>query len=147
MAARHQQADKRELRHTAVVLLLDKMREDMSLKVVDLDERDRERLGETLGKRDTHHKRAEKPRPTGEGHSINLLFSDSRVANGGIHHRHDILLMGARGQLRHHAAVLLMHLLRCNHVGQDTVAPQQGCGGIVARRFNSEYSWYVHLLK
>ena len=139
VSARDQQTDKRELRDGAVVVFFDEMRQDMRLEVVHLDKGNGECLGKAFGKGDTHHERTEQSRPTGEGHGIDLRLVNPGIAYGGIHYRHDVLLVGARSQLGNHTAVLFMHLLRGNDVGQDAVAPQEGCGGVVARRLDGEY--------
>ena len=144
VSARDQQTDKRELRDGAVVAFFDEMRQDMRLEVIHLDKGDGECLGKAFGKGDTHHEGTEQSRPTGEGHGIDLRLVNPGIAYGGIHYRHDVLLVGARSQLGNHTAVLFMHLLRGNDVGQDAVAPQEGCGGVVARRLDGEYKGCIH---
>ena len=112
--------------------------------MIDFDERDGERLGKAFGKGDTHHEGAEKSRPACEGHSVDLRRGYPSVAYGRIHHWDDVLLMGTGSQFGHYTTILLMHLLRGNDIGQDTVAPQDGCGGVVARRFDGEYYGCIH---
>ena len=49
-----------------------------------------------------------------------------------------VLLVGARGQLGHHAAVLLVYFLGGHHVAQQLAAGQHGRAGVVAGRFNGK---------
>ena len=109
----------------------------MRLQVVDLNQGLAQRLGEALGEAHAHHQRPHQSGAAGEGDGVDVVFLDSRLADGGVHHGYDILLVRARGQLGYHAAVLLVYLLARNHVAQQHVVAQHGRRRVVAARFYS----------
>ena len=145
MPSAHQQTDERELRHHTVVRLLDKVRQDMCLQVVHLYQRDTQCLGKALGKRHPHHQRTQQAGTPGERHRTDVAPRHAGIAYRRIHHGHDILLMGTRCQLGHHATVLLMHLLRGYHIAQQSVATKHSGRRIVARRLDRQYNWLIHI--
>ena len=62
-------------------------------------------------------------------------------------HRDDRAQMLARGQFRHHAAILAVNgHLRCDHGGEDGLAIfDHGGGGFVAGRFDGQNAHYSYL--
>jgi hypothetical protein len=87
------------------------VREDVTLKVVDLDEWDVVGNRETFGERYTYEERAKKTWTTREGDGVNLIDAHAGLLECGVNYGNNILLMSARCQLRNHAAILLVHCL------------------------------------
>lgn len=83
----------------------------MGLKVVDLDERDLQRLCETLGKRYADKKRAKESGAACESHCVEVAFVDAGIAQCGVDSGYNVLLMGARRKFRNHATKLLVYFL------------------------------------
>ncbi|CDD19656.1 unknown [Prevotella sp. CAG:732] len=91
----------------------------MSLQMVDINERNVQGTGESLGKANTHQERAHQTRSTGKSDSTQVLLGDASTLDSLIDHRYHVLLMRTRSQLRNHTAVCTMHLLRCRDIAQQ----------------------------
>jgi len=91
---------------------VDEMREDVSLQVIDLDHRDVAGDRQPLGERHAHEQRSDQSGAAREGDGVQLVGRDAGLPERRIHHGDDILLVGPRGQLGDHAAVLDVHGLR-----------------------------------
>jgi len=112
----------------------DEMREDMCLKMINVEQGDPQGKGEGLGKRGANQKGSQKSRPTGISDGIQLIFPYICFGQGDLYHRDDVLLMGPRGQLRDYAPEVPVNFLVGDHVGKDVVAPDHRSGGIIAGR-------------
>ena len=104
----------------------------MRLQVVHLDDGFAQGLGKALGEAHAHHQAPHQSRPAGEGHGIDFLLADARLADGTVHHGDDILFMRAARQLGHHAAVLLVNFLTCNDIAQQHIVAQHCRRRVVA---------------
>ncbi len=140
VASAHQQTQERKRRNGVFIARLTyKMSQHMSLKVIDLYhwyvQAGRQPLGETY----TNEQGAHQSGTTCKGYSRKLLTVHSGTFQRLIHHRNDVLLMGAAGQFRYHTAVCLVHSLGGRHVGQQYAILHYRCTGIVAGGFYSKY--------
>lgn len=100
--ARDRQAQERKARRRR----REEVRQDVRLHVVDVDERDAEAERKTLGKTGPDQQGAQQARPACEGHGLQRPLIDLRLRERGRDHAQDLLLVQARGQFRHDAAVL-----------------------------------------
>ena len=106
VSSAHEQTQKREIGMGQLpVGKVDEVREDVSLQVVDLHHRDVAGDGESFGERHPHEQRSQQTRSAREGDGVEFVGRDARFAQRRVHHRHDVLLVGARGQFGDHAAV------------------------------------------
>lgn len=113
-----EEAHERELRELlSLYLPRDEVREHMSLKMVDFNERDVESLSKTFCKRDANQERTQQSGPASESHRIEVAFVNTGIADGSIDGRDDILLMGSRGEFGDNATELAVYGLRCDNVG------------------------------
>ena len=104
----------------------------MTLQVVDINHRNIERTGETLGKAHAHEQRTHQTRTTGKGYCREVFLLDACTGYCLVNHRHHVLLVSAGSQLWNHAAVGTMHFLRGGNVAQQ-YSILEHCGrGIVA---------------
>ena len=117
-----------------VLTLLDKMRHDMPLQMVDIDQRDIQSPRQSLGKVDSHQQRPHQSRATCECDGRQLFLGDTGTTDGLIHHRHNILLVCPRSQFRHHAAISLVYFLRSCDIAQQHPITQHGGRRVVTRR-------------
>ena len=69
------------------------MRKDVSLEMVDLDQRLAGRKSQSLGKRHSDQQGAQQSGSTRECDGIDIFHSDSRLFQGLVHNRHYVLLM------------------------------------------------------
>ena len=113
------------------------MRQDMSLQVIDFDDGLFCGQCQTLGERGAHQQRAEQARSARKGDGIHVGHRDARHFQGFGDHRQDVLLVGAGGQLRDHAAIAAVHFLRSHHIGQQKGVAKDGRGGVVAGGFDA----------
>ncbi len=93
------------------------MRQHVRAQVIDGDGRNVERLSETFCEACADEQRAYKAGRLRESHCVQLAPTDAGFFQRCIHHRYDVLQMGARGNLRYHAAVLFVDFLRGDDVG------------------------------
>ena len=143
------------IRHTAGSLRfapggmrLQKYGVDVSFQVIHADQRLTERLRQHLAVRDSHQQRADQPRPVRDGHRVQIAQLHMRLLDRFADHGNDLPQMLARGQLRHHAAVLAVNLgLRRDHARKDPpAAGHDRRRGLVARRFDTENQALVQML-
>ena len=116
-----------------VIALFDEMSHDMSLQMIDINERDFQAARQPLSKAHAHKQRAHEPRATGESDGRQLFFRNTRTLNGLVHYRYHILLMCSAGQLRDHTAIGAVNLLRGRHVAQQHTIAKHCCRGVVTR--------------
>ena len=109
----------------------------MSLKMIDLDQRNVLGNGQPLGERDADEQRAEQARAAREGDAIDLVGCNAGSFEGSIDHRDDVLLVSSRGQLGDHAAVFHMNVLIGNHIREQRGAAQYGRRCVVTGRFDA----------
>ena len=107
----------------------------MAVEMVYVDERNAQAQRHALGEARAYKERAYEPRAAREGYGREVADLDAGAAQGCVDHGHDVLLMRARGQLGHHAAVLFMYLLRCYHIAPQDAVDDDRSRRIVARRF------------
>ena len=107
VSAADEQAEEREVGvGQLAVRQVEEVRKDVALEVVDLHHRDVVGDGEPLGERNAHEQRTQQAGAAREGDGIELVGRDAGLLERRIHHRNDVLLVGARGQLGNHASVL-----------------------------------------
>ena len=123
---------------------LHEMRHDMSLKVVDIYQRYGLRQRQSLGKRRTYQQRTEQSRSARKSNGGQVRSRHSGTPQSRIHHRHNILLMGAAGQLRHDAAIFLMHFLTRNHVATQHSVHDHSRGGVVTTGLYRQNNCFFH---
>ena len=110
MPAADEQAQEREVGvGQRTVREVDEVGEDVPLEVVDLDHRDVAGDGEALGERHAHEQRPDESGAAREGDGVDVGGREPGVAQGGIHHGNDVLLVGAGSQFGNHAAVFDVH--------------------------------------
>lgn len=80
-------------------------RVNVSLDVVDAQQRQVAADGQPLGHVHAHQQRADQPRPAGDGHAIEVVEAQMGLAHGLLDNGVDHLHVAARGHLREHAAV------------------------------------------
>ena len=135
VTATYQQAKKGQRRDCALYgRLLDEVCHYMPLQVVHVDHRDAQCTGKALGKVHANKQRAHQSGTTREGHSRQLLLLHPSLLQCLVDHRHHILLVGTRCQLGHHAAVGLVHGLRCRHIRQQHPVLEHSSRRVVTAR-------------
>ena len=128
MAARHQQQQIGK-RH----LLGEAHRQRVAFEMVDGEERLVVREGHRLGGHDAHHHAADQARPAGRGDAVEVAELEPRLGERLGHQPVDPLEMGARGDLRHHAAeAAMLGQLAVDDVGED--APDRRIARRIVRR-------------
>ena len=115
------------------------MRQHVSVQMVDIHDRHPQTERKPLGKRCAHMQRPKQSRPARKSDGRKLMFVDTRTFESRIDHRHDILLMSARSQFRHHATILRMHILRRDDIAQQHTVAYHSRRRIIARRLYSQY--------
>ncbi len=104
------------------------------MKMIDIDDRDAQAERHALGKTRTHQQRAEQARTACKTDGAELFPGHTGSFERRVDHRHDILLMRARRQFRHHTSELSMDLLRGNHIAQQHPVADDSRRRIIARR-------------
>lgn len=112
--------------------------EDVCLQVVHFDERNVESLCKTLGEGRADKEGTHQARSARERHGIELIGGDVRLLECHHHGWHDVLLVSAGCQFRHHAAVEFVHFLGSGDLAEEQSALEYGSGCVVAGRFNGE---------
>ncbi len=113
------------------------MREHMTMKMIDIHNRNTQPEGKTLGERCANMKRAEKSRSASECYSRQVVLIDTGTFEGSVHHRHNVLLMSPRSKLRHNTTIFGMNILRCYYIAEQHAVADNCCRSIVTRRFDS----------
>ena len=111
----------------------------MSLQVIHHDHGNVQGKGQGLGEGGAHQERAQQAGAAGECDGREVFGLDAGPFQGFRDHRYDVLFMRTGCQFRHHAAKVFMHLLRCDHVGQQDAVADYGRRCVVAGGFDSEY--------
>ena len=101
MSAGHDLADKRRLQ----IRMLDKVRGNMSLDVMDRDQRFLCRIGDRLRSRNSDKKSTHKTRTVSHRDRRDLAQSHMRLIKGSLNHLVYLLNMLSRCDLRHYAAI------------------------------------------
>ena len=111
---------------------------DVPPHMVDRDQRHPQGIGHRLGKAHPHQHRADEAGGIGHGHGVNVPPGHPGLGQGLVGQLGDHLNVLPGGDLRHHAAVKLVHLHRGGDaVGQHGAAvPHQGHGGLVTGGFH-----------
>ena len=121
-----------------LVRLPDEIRQDMALQMVHHHHGDIQRQGQRLGEGRAHQEGAQQARAAGEGNGGEVRRRDARLPQRLGDDRDDVLLVGAGRQLRHHAAEVLVDLLRSDDIRQQDAVAEDGRRGVVAGRFDAE---------
>ncbi len=135
--ARHQQRDEREVRPPGGK----QGREEVPLEVVDAQCRHAQRCGERMRERGADQQRPGESRSLGVSDRLQFLDPPARAPEQGPGERHQAAHMVARGELRHHSAVGLVHVhLRVHGMGEQP--PRRGViqrhPGLVAGGLDAE---------
>ena len=141
VAARHHQSVEREIRRKrGLAGRAQERREEVTLQMVDRDERDSAREGERLAGREPDEKRADQPGPGGRRDQIDLL--DRRVSLGErlLEGDREVLEVRAGRDLGNDAAVRSVRgELRGDDVREHAAVPvEDRNGGLVAGSFDAE---------
>ena len=139
VAARYEQAQERELGAAVVTPFhLHEMRQDMSLQVIDFDDRLGRGDGQTLGKRGPDQQRTQQAGSPRESNRIDIRQRHASLFQRLRHDRQDVLLVRPGRQFGDHTAIAPVDLLGGHHVGEEIFVAQHGGGSIVAGRFYTE---------
>ena len=115
MAARDQQQQIGK-----VDLLGEPHRQRMAFEMIDGEERLVVREGQRLGGHHAHHHAADQARPAGRGDAVEIGETEACLGQRILDQPVDALEMGARGDLRHHAAeAAMLGQLAVDDIGQD----------------------------
>lgn len=110
----------------------------MGLHVVYADERLAQRQGQAFGKAAAYQQGTNEAGCLGVGHSVDFGQLAAGGLQGLLYYWQNVLHMGPAGQFGHYAAILLVHGLGSNDIGQDLPLPANGSRGFVARRLDGE---------
>ena len=137
VTARDEQRDEGEGRRRR----LQHRRQQMPFHVMDGDGRHGQRVGQAAGERATHEQCADEARTGRVGNAVDCLQSCRRLPQHLRDERHHLADVIARGQLRHHPAILDVHVhLAVQGVReQATLAIAQRDPRLVTGRFDSQY--------
>ena len=115
--------------------------------MIDGEERHVVREGQRLGRHHAHHHAADQARPAGRGDAVEVVEVEPGLGQRVLDQPVDALEMGARGDLRHHAAeAAVLGQLAVDDVGEDAAdaawSPgrrlDDGDGRLVAARFDAQ---------
>ncbi len=98
----------------------------MPLQVIDLDERNLLGQSQPFGKRCAYQQAAQQTRTTRESYRRQIRRLNARTTQCRIDHRHNIQQVRTARQLRHHAAILLVYLLRGNDITKQYTITNDG---------------------
>jgi hypothetical protein len=119
--------------------------EEVRLHVVHPHHRLPQRPGRGLPPRHPHQESADEAGPGGDADQVDPLQPDPGLLQGAAHHVVHRAQVGARGQLRHHAAVEEVDVLGEDDVAEQLpLAAQDGGGGLVARGLDPEGQAVAH---
>ena len=117
---------------------------DVSLDVIDRNQRLVQRVRERLCERHSYEQRPQKSRTVRHRHAVEFVRPHARIGERFGHdarYRHDVI---ARRDLGDDAAVAFVDVdLRRDHVGEDLSAARDRARGLVARRLDREYEQVV----
>jgi len=113
--------------------------------VVHGDERLAEAEGEGLGEGDTDEQSSGESRAFGDGDRVQIRIAYAGSLRGFAQHRKDGAKVLAAGQLGHNSAVVAVHELRGDNVGQHlATAANHGYRGLVTGGFDAEDEFAGH---
>ena len=128
MAARHQQRDKRKPRR----IIREKRRQQVTLEVMHAEHRLAERGGQRASDGTAHEQRTGEAGPARIGNHIDLIQSATGIGKHLSRQRQRAADVVARGQLRHHTAVVGVHRdLAVKRLRQQT---RHGIGAVFDQR-------------
>jgi len=140
--ARNHQRQQRIARRVSqrAVRLVEERPVDVADEVVDSDIGDAVPEGQPFRERKPHQQRGDQPRPLRHRDRVDVAEGDVRFGKRAVEHRCERGQVFARRQLRNHAAVRrVFGDLRGDAARQYFVSiPDDGRGGFVAARFNSQ---------
>ena len=142
MASTHRQAQKRKFWGR---FRIQKMGENVGLHVVDRDHRESMCPSPRFGKSRPNVQTPHQSRTSCVRHCIDICHLNSGRLHGGLQRRNHVLRVGSARQFRDHTAVLLMHGLVRNGIGQYLAAADHRHSCIVTGRFNGKdngRSWH-----
>src|SRR5690606_30092425 len=113
------------------------MSQNMSLHMIDFNQRNAERHAQRFRKTIAYQKRTQQSRSTSKGDCTELIEFDLCLFQGFIPHRNNILLMSSGRQFRYNSAISLMTFLSGNNIGKNFAVLYDGGACIVTRGFNS----------
>ena len=108
------------------------MREDVSLQVVGFYQGDAQSHGHAFGKRHADEERAHQSGAERHGDGREIALLDIGLFERLVNDRHDVLLVGTRGQFGHNASVGLMDGLAGRHVAEQHAVLHDSGRGVVA---------------
>ena len=119
----------------------------MAFQMIHADQRLSERERENLAVRHSNKQRPNQSRSVRHGHGVHILQRNVRLLDCFANDRNDLPQMLARGELRHHAAVLAVNLrLRRDHARKDSPAiGYDRRRRLVAGRFNAQDQMFVRM--
>src|SRR6266516_459015 len=121
--------------------------EQMTLHVMDSEQRNPARKRQRLAITDTNEQRANQSRSVRNGYGIEIIELRPSFFDGALDHRHDAGEMRARCNLRNDSAEDAMYVLRQDDqrfLGDVVAFPlEDGRRRLVARSFDAEYSRHV----
>ena len=127
--------------------VLHKVRQDVSLQVVHIDEGYVQGQRQTFGERGTDEQGAQEARAAGESDRGDIVLRHTGTLQGRVHYRQDILLMGTTRQLRHYPAVLFVHFLTRDHIAAQDAVHNHRRRRVITTRFNRQYNCrFFHLI-
>ena len=104
----------------------------MPVEVVDIHNGYAEAKRHAFGETCPDEERSEQTRSARETDGRQFVLTDAGTFQGCIDNRDYVLLMGARGKFRHHAAKFSMYFLRSYHVAQQHTVADHSRRGVVA---------------
>ena len=119
-------------------LVLERGAEQVSLHVMDAEERQPAREGVGLGPVHAREQGPDQPGPRRHADAGDVRVVDVRLSHGVPHHRAERADVLAGGDLRHDAPERGVRVLRRDRETPDPVLIDDGGGGLVARRLDSE---------
>jgi hypothetical protein len=108
---------------------------DVTLQMVDRDQRQATGSGNCLGRADPDQERPDQARPGGGGNGVDLVQRHPRLPQRRLDHRRGQLQVVTRRHLRHHSPEPLVGGgLGGDQVAEDPRAVEDGGAGVVATR-------------
>ena len=136
MTAGNQQGNKRKRRG----IVFQHWCQQMTLHVMDTQHRHTQSKSQGMGHRTTYHQRSHQTGTGGVGNAVDISANPTGIGKHLITQRQQFANMVARGQLRHHTAVVCMHINLAEQCmrQQPTLAVVEGNAGFITGGFNTE---------
>ena len=124
------------------------MRQHVAVEVVHIHHWNPQPQRHPFGEACAYQQGAYQAGAAGEGYGRELCRRYAGPAQCGVDHRHDVLLVRARCQFGHHAAVFLVHALRGNDIAAQYAVDNYRGRSVVAARFYAKdgCGFVFHLL-